>query len=272
MNPKTFSNFFVKSFLFGLALLYVVGISSTDVKAQPRITIKKDFCQSVGAQNTCNGNLTFNPNGNGTAGTVQFTVTVIDANGNATADTRTVDVVIKDEGFSSGTTPATPDIPLAKDTTYDVCEVIPPGFEQAPRPDSTSGGTAQTTPPGKRNCIRFTTTNSNGNFDVKFLNVAASTTAATATVSGRVKDANNKAAARVSVTITNVSTGEVLSTRTDLFGRYAFTELATGEDYLLRVFSGRRIFRVNEIVINLIQDLTDVDFTVASAGMKNTGK
>ncbi len=53
MNSKTFSKLFVKSFLFGLALLYVVGISSTDVKAQPKITIKKDFCQSVGAQNTC---------------------------------------------------------------------------------------------------------------------------------------------------------------------------------------------------------------------------
>ncbi len=94
--------------------------------------------------------------------------------------------------------------------------------------------------------------------------MARATTAATATVSGRVKDANGKAAARVSVTITNVSSGEVLSTRTDLFGRYAFTELATGEDYLLRVFSGRRSFKFNEIVINLMEDLTDADFTTSA--------
>ncbi|MEJ7701866.1 MAG: carboxypeptidase-like regulatory domain-containing protein [Pyrinomonadaceae bacterium] len=250
MNPKTFSKLFVKSFLFGLALLCVVGISSTDAKAQ-KITIKKDFCQSVGAQNTCNGNLQFQD----PAGTVNFTITPAAEDG-----TTTVGVLIDDEGLSSGTSDQ---IPLANDTTFTVCEVVPMGFRPAPRPDESTGGISQTTPPGMPNCIRFTTTNSNGNFDLKFINLAV-TTAATATISGRVKDINGKSAARVSVTITNVSSGEVLLTRTDLLGRYAFTDLATGEDYLLRVFSGRRSFKFNEIVINLVEDLTDADFTTSA--------
>ncbi len=183
--------------------------------------------------------------------------------------TTPVGVLIDKQGNSAGTSEQ---IDIVNGLTFDVCEIIPVGFQQSPRPDTTSGGSNETTPPDKLNCIRITVADSNKNFDLQFINVAAATTAATATVSGRVKDANGKSAARVSVTITNVSTGEVLSTRTDLLGRYAFTELATGEDYLLRVFSGRRTFRVNEIVINLIQDLTDVDFTVASAGAKSTLK
>lgn len=92
------------------------------------------------------------------------------------------------------------------------------------------------------------------------------TTAATATVSGRVKDINGKVASRVSVTITNVATGEVFGDRTDLFGRYSFTDLPTGQDYLLRVFSGRRVFKENERFINLLEDLTDVDFSTNSGG------
>lgn len=252
-----FSKFFVNTFLFGIALLCLVGISSTDVNAQ-KITIKKDFCTSVGEQNTCNGNLTFNPNGNGTAGTVNFTITPAAVDG-----TTTVGVVIDDEGNSSGTSEQ---IELANNTTFIVCEIVPTGFQQTPRPDTTTGGITQTTPPGMPNCIQFTTTNSEANFDLQFLNVAMGTTAATATVSGRVKDINGKPATRVSVVITNTSTGEVFSTRTDLFGRYTFTELATGEDYLLRVFSGRRSFKVNEMFINLTEDLTDANFTVSSAG------
>ncbi len=258
MNPKTFSKFLVNTFLFGIFSLCLIGISTTDVKAQ-KVTIKKDFCDSVGDQNTCNGNLEFMT----PPGTVNFTITPATEDG-----TTTVGVVIDDEGNSSGTSEQ---IELANNTTFIVCEIVPAGFQQTPRPDTTTGGITQTTPEGMPNCIQFTTTNSEANFDLQFLNVAAATTAATAKVSGRVKDVNGKSAARVSVTITNVSSGEVLSTRTDMFGRYAFTELATGEDYLLRVFSGRRIFRVNEMFINLMEDLTDADFTT-SAGMKNTGK
>jgi hypothetical protein len=253
MNSKTFSNFFVKSFLFSVALLCLVGISSTDVKAQ-KITINKDFCDSLGASNTCNGNLTFNPNGNGTPGTVNFTITPA-----AEDRTMTVGVVIDDQFNSSGTSDQ---IELANNTTFTVCEIVPAGFMSVPRPNESTGGISQTVPPGMPNCIQFTTTNSNANFNLQFLNVAAvAPTAATATVSGRVKDVNGKSAARVSVTITNVSSGEVLSTRTDLFGRYSFTDLPTGQDYLLRVFSGRRVFKDNERFINLLEDLTDVDFS-----------
>jgi hypothetical protein len=274
MNSKTFSNFFVNTFFFGIVLLCLVGISSTDVNAQ-KFTIKKDFCDSINMQNACNGNLKFDPSKDGSAGTVNFTfteVTVITNSDGTIAGvtpvegtTQTVDVVIDDEVNSSGTTPG---ITLAANTDFIVFEVTPSGFTSLPRPNQSTGGSNQSTPPGRSNCILFNSGSSQNNVDLKFLNTKTqqAPTAATATISGRIRDANGKVASRVSVTITNVATSEVFGTRTDLFGRYSFTDLPTGQDYLLRVFSGRRVFKENERFINLLEDLTDVDFSTNSGG------
>ncbi len=275
MNPKTFSKFFVNTFLFGIVLLCLVGIASTNVNAQ-QLTINKNFCESIGQQNTCNGNLTF---GDGiTAGTVNFTITEVTVVRNAdggvetvtpvAGTSQTVMVKIEDNNNSSGTSR----IDLKADTDFIVCEVPPDGFTPTPRPDSSTGGSNQSTPPRMPNCILFNS--GKGNNNVNFLNTktAAPPTAATATVSGRLRDINGKPAARVAVTIANVETGEVLSTRTDLFGRYSFTELPTGEDYLLRVFSRRHAFGVNEILINLLEDLTDANFTTGSGRMSIAGR
>jgi hypothetical protein len=278
MNSKTFSKFFVNTFLFGIVLLCLVGIASTNVNAQ-KFTIKKDFCGSIGNNNTCNGKFTF---GDGTtAGTVDFTIEQVivirnTAGGVETVTpvpgtTQTVVVVIDDNSNSSGTSDQ---ITLAANTDFIVCEVTPSGFTSLPRPSQSTGGSNQSTPPGRSNCILFNSGSSNGNFDLKFLNIKAqqAPTAATATVSGRIRDINGKPAARVAITIANIATGEVLSTRTDLFGRYSFTELPTGEDYLLRVFSRRHAFGVNEILINLLEDLTDANFTTGSGRMSIAGQ
>lgn len=242
-----------------MALLCVVGISSTDVKAQApaKITVKKDVCDSVGQNNICKGS-----NKALKDRTLEFTVQSGASAGGAFRPS--VFVKIDLGGGSNGQT--TTGDRFVEGETIRVCEIVPSGFTSLPQPAESTDGSGQS---ADGNCIIALL--GPGNNVLQFLN-APITTAATATVSGRIKDANGKSAARVSVTITNVSSGEVLLTRIDLLGRYAFTELATGEDYLLRVFSGRRIFRVNEIVINLMEDLTDVNFTVNSAGKKNTGK
>ncbi len=274
MNPKTFSKFLVKSFLFSVALLGLVGISPTETNAQTfsGFTIKKDVCDAINPiTRACvqgNNNLLDGQ-------TIQFTValesTVTEGNPTGTIIT-TIDVLIVNGSGSTTITNADAKDLFVEGGRFRVCEInTPAGFDSFPQPapgeEGSTGGVDQNS---IGDCIRFT--NGPGNDILQFANVAMKTTAATATVSGRVKDVNGKSAARVSVTITNVSSGEVLSTRTDMFGRYTFTELATGEDYLLRVFSGRRIFRVNEMFINLMENLTDVDFTVNSAGMKNTEK
>ncbi len=259
MKLKSLFNFFSNTFLFGIILLCLVGISSSAVNAQ-RLTISKDFCDSVGAQNTCNGNKKFQE----PAGTVQFTVTAVDpTTGAAIGATQTVDVVIGNQGFSSGTTSG---IDLLPNTTFDVCEIVPDGFEQAPRPDSSTGGINQTTPPGKPNCIRFTTSNSNGNVDTKFINLAQAPTAASAMVSGRIKDVNGKYISRVNVTLTQLSTGATFTTSTNFFGRYVFEDLPTAEQYIVAVSSKRYVFTPETKVISLMQDLTATDFIASWTG------
>lgn len=149
MNSKTFSKFFVNTFFFGIVLLCLVGIASTNVNAQ-KFTIKKDFCNSINSQNACNGNLTFDPNGDGTAGTVNFTITEVTVVRNADGGVETVtpkegttvtfEVVIDKQTNSSGTLSQ---ITLAANTDFIVCEVTPSGFTSLPRPSQSTGGTNQ---------------------------------------------------------------------------------------------------------------------------------
>ena len=70
--------------------------------------------------------------------------------------------------------------------------------------------------------------------------------AATAMVSGRIRDVNGKSASRVTVTLTNLLTGESLTTHTNSLGRYTFEDMPTGASYSLRVSSKRYVFSVNE--------------------------
>ena len=91
-------------------------------------------------------------------------------------------------------------------------------------------------------------------------------TSASAMLSGRVKDVNGKSVSRVIVTLTKLSTGEILTTRTNLFGRYIFEDLPTAEDYLVTVNSRRYAFTPDSKVINLKKDLTSMNFTAQPMG------
>ncbi|MBA3631773.1 MAG: carboxypeptidase regulatory-like domain-containing protein [Acidobacteria bacterium] len=92
-------------------------------------------------------------------------------------------------------------------------------------------------------------------------------TAATAMVSGRIRDVNGKSVSRVTITLTNLSNGEAFTTRTNLFGRYTFEDMPTGQNYLISASSKRHVFSLNEVVINLLEDLTDANFTAIPNGL-----
>jgi len=257
MKLKSLFNFFSNTFLFGIILLCLVGISSTNVTAQ-KLSISKDFCDSIGDNNTCNGNRTFRPGG--VTQTINFTVVSDPAGASGTGN---VGVVIDKQTFSAG---ETKDVSIAANTIFIVCEDTPQGFVSLPRPEGSTGGTAQTTPPGMPNCIRFFSGDSSGNNSLKFLNLAQAPTAASAMLSGRIKDVNGKSLSRVTVMLTELSTGETFISRTNSFGRYIFEDLATAQDYLVSVHSRRYVFTPDSKVINLNQDLTDTDFTAQPRG------
>jgi len=250
MKLKSFSNSFLGTFLFSAMLLCLVGISAGDVKAQAmsRITVDKTFCQSIGANNVCNGRMQFN-------GSVDFDVFA----GTATTGTpiTTINVVIREGNNSSGST-TTPDMFLTGGQ-FTVCERVPGGFRSVPRPDNSTGGSNQTATPNTTNCITGNLVSGNNVF--QFLNgPAIGPTAAPASVSGRVRDENGKGVAFVLVTAVNLSTGESLQAQTDIRGRYRFEDLPTAEDYLVTASSRRYTFTPNNRVISLLEDIVGLDF------------
>ncbi|HVE55422.1 MAG TPA: carboxypeptidase-like regulatory domain-containing protein, partial [Pyrinomonadaceae bacterium] len=90
--------------------------------------------------------------------------------------------------------------------------------------------------------------------------VNAVPTAATAVLSGRVFDIYGGAVRDVIVSVSGTN-GEVLSTRTNNFGFYRFTELPVGESYAISVSSRRYTFATDSRIVMLMDDLSDQDFT-----------
>jgi hypothetical protein len=91
--------------------------------------------------------------------------------------------------------------------------------------------------------------------------VNAVPTAATAVISGRVFDIYGGAVKDVVVSVTDLATGEVRSTRTNNFGAYRFAELAVGDNYFIAVRSRRYTFAADSITVTLMDDLSGQDFT-----------
>ncbi|MCA1626128.1 MAG: carboxypeptidase-like regulatory domain-containing protein [Acidobacteria bacterium] len=240
----------------------MVGISSTDVKAQAAptadLTIEKILCASEADINISNSGIaTCNNRLNNQEGTVfRFTVTAVGTS--PAPPTNQIDVTITAQGNGSQGSTTTAGFAAG---TFVVCELLTLGFDAIPRPE----GANQTS---EGDCITVTT-NGAGNANLKFFNVPLAPTAATAMVSGRIRDVNGKSASRVTVTLTNLSTGESLTTRTNSLGRYTFEDVPTGGSYSIRVSSKRYTFSQNERVINLLEDLTDANFTADSSGMMN---
>jgi hypothetical protein len=250
MKFVAFFNSFLNSFLFGAVVLSLSGIFSVDVKAQQptsRITVTKDFCQSIGQSNTCNGNVSFN------GGFVSFNV----FNGTSSASPliTTINVPIDQANNSKGSFMTT-DIFTTGDIVT-VCELVPFGFLSTPRPDNSTGGTNQT---ANGNCI--TATLVSGNNGLSFLNSPGiAPTSAPATVSGRIREENGKGVPFVLITAVNLSTGEIVQTQSDLRGRYKFESLPTLENFLVTASSRKYSFTPSNRHISLLEDLTNLDFT-----------
>jgi Carboxypeptidase regulatory-like domain len=85
-------------------------------------------------------------------------------------------------------------------------------------------------------------------------------TAADGSINGRILSASGRGIGNVRVTLQSVATGEVRYVRTNPFGYYRFSELETGEDYVLSVASKRYTFAQSSIVINLNENLEGLNF------------
>ena len=93
-----------------------------------------------------------------------------------------------------------------------------------------------------------------------FTNTRFGTTAAPAAVSGQIVSSTGSGLKGVSVTLTDISTGEVRSALTNNFGYYNFGDLTTEHFYRLTVTSRRYTFSQTSRTFTLTEDLAGADF------------
>jgi len=89
-------------------------------------------------------------------------------------------------------------------------------------------------------------------------------TAATTSISGRVKDVSGAGIGGVSVTLLNASSGETQTTLTNAEGVYRFEDLAVGVDYIITPRLARHSFTPSSKSVSLVEELTETDFTAYS--------
>lgn len=85
-------------------------------------------------------------------------------------------------------------------------------------------------------------------------------TAAQASISGRVMTASGQGIRNAHVVITGNSLSEPLVTATGSFGYFTFNGLQTGQTYVVTINSQRYTFSTPSRVISLVDNVTDVDF------------
>jgi hypothetical protein len=231
-------------------LLLFLSATQANAQATSRITVTKDFCASIGQQNTCNGVPALFPSsvtflvelGTYDTGTGIFTVSGTSAN-----------VVVAIAANANGTT-TTGDI-FTSGTWLRVCEITPSGWQSIPRPENSSGGAQQF---AQGRCLIAEL--GPGNNSLKFINGPGGTTAADALISGRVLDANGLGISRVQLTLVDGETGETRTALTSPFGYYMFGEVEVGRLYILNVSHRRYRFAEPQKAITLGENATDVDF------------
>ena len=97
----------------------------------------------------------------------------------------------------------------------------------------------------------------NGGWGIEFL----SSTAASASISGRVATASGNGIRNARVVITGNSLAQPMIATTGSFGYYTFDGLATGQTYVVTVNSQRYTFQTPSRVISLVDNIADADFT-----------
>jgi hypothetical protein len=96
-----------------------------------------------------------------------------------------------------------------------------------------------------------------GGWGLEFL----TSTAANASITGRVTTAEGLGIRNVEMVLTGNALAEPLRVTTGSFGYYTFDGLAVGETYVLTVNSRRYTFQVPSRVITLTDNAVDIDFT-----------
>ena len=94
----------------------------------------------------------------------------------------------------------------------------------------------------------------------QFTNTQAGPTAAPASITGRVSDATGMGLRGVSVTLVDVTTGEVRSAITNTFGYYTFRDMTVNDFYRMSVSSKRYVFDTPVRSFTLTEDLAGMDF------------
>jgi hypothetical protein len=89
------------------------------------------------------------------------------------------------------------------------------------------------------------------------------TTAASATVSGRVVTSTGRSISRTFVRLTDTSTGEVFDTLTNQFGNFRFENLQVGNLYTLTVSNKKYNFPNNTQTFTLYEDLAGLTFVAS---------
>lgn len=91
--------------------------------------------------------------------------------------------------------------------------------------------------------------------------VSFTPTAATASISGRIRTADGRGIRNVSLVLVSAATGETFRATSSLFGYYRFETIVVGQSYILTVRAKLYRFDPNTRVIVLQDELTDSDFT-----------
>jgi subtilisin-like proprotein convertase family protein len=105
----------------------------------------------------------------------------------------------------------------------------------------------------------------NGGWGIEFL----TSTAANASISGRVLTAGGNGIRNAEVVISGGTLTEPMRVQTGSFGYYSFDGLQTGQTYMITVNSRRYLFTTPTRVVSLTDNIADLDFIAVDTGTTN---
>jgi hypothetical protein len=119
-------------------------------------------------------------------------------------------------------------------------------------------------PPGADFCLRWSDANSSGTdkgMAIDDLQMSfTTTTAAPASIMGRVIDSAGRGIPNAFVTLTGGSLTTPIVRRTNTFGYYSFEDIPVGETYIISVSSKRHNFSQSTHVVTLQENISNLDF------------
>ncbi len=86
-------------------------------------------------------------------------------------------------------------------------------------------------------------------------------TAASASITGRIRTIDGRGIRNVRLTLVNAQTGAAFYALSSSFGYYRFGQIPAGQSYILTVGAKRFTFNPNSRIITLFDDLANEDFT-----------